>query len=202
MIEFTLGFGCDLPSKLDQGIRFEILEPDQDWEPIRFYTPTLDESDPSYVYLMPGQTVFAEAFRLNSTFPYHYVNATLGQELRVREYLCGDEFLGDGMRLRWMQRYAGPSAMDTATWWLDDIRILRWDGVRLTTIMENNFTVDNLSRYGINVNAIVFNGTTMTPEIWKHRIPARVHSCYYAVCLHTSGVYYRERWRVSHFHII
>ena len=150
MIEFTLGFGCDLPTRLDQGIRFEVQEPGDDWEPIRFYTPTLDVVDPTVVYLMPDQIVFAEAFRLNSTFPYHYVNATPGYELRVKEYLCGEEFLGDGVRLRWMQRYVGPSANDTATWWLDDIRISRWDGVQLTTIMENNFTVDNLGRYGMN----------------------------------------------------
>ena len=159
MIEFTLGFGCDVAHRLDQGIRFEVRKSIQEnWEPIHFYTPTLYESDPSTVFLM-RYSVLAEAFGFNSTFPYHYVNATTGSELKIKEYLCGDEYANDGVRLRWMQRYTAPSIANESTWWLDDVKISRWDGMQLTTIMENRFDGNSLSRYGIYPNMCIYTVT-------------------------------------------
>ena len=147
MIEFTLGFGCDVPDQLDQGIRFEVERGREEWEAIRFYTPTLNEPEGSIVNLLgEGLFVHAQAFDANNTFPLHFINATAGP-VRIKEYLCGDEYANDTVRLRWMQRYAPPSQDNVSTWWLDDIQISRWDGTQLMTVMESNFNDNNISRY-------------------------------------------------------
>lgn len=151
-IEFTLGFGCDVPERLDQGVRLEVEIGSGDWKPIRFYTPTLTQSQPSLVHLLPESDeeevlmmVHARAFQDNNTFPLHFINTSAGP-VRINEYLCGNEFADDSVRLRWMQRYVPPSNDSVATWWLDDIRVSRWDGSQLTTVMETNFSDDNISR--------------------------------------------------------
>ena len=141
-IEFTLGFGCDVPIHLDQGVRFEVEIGRQEWKPIRFYTPTLNESTSSLVQLDSDPDalfVHAQAFQINSRFPLHYINSS-SSPVRIREYLCGNEFANDSVRLRWMQRYMAPSTNGVATWWLDDIRISHWDGRQLTTFKEFNFS--------------------------------------------------------------
>lgn len=149
-IEFTLGFGCDVPIHLDQGVRLEVQIDQQKWKPIRFYTPTLNQSKFSLVRLLDldSDTLFvhAQAFQNNQTFPLHYINSTSGP-VRIREYLCGNEFADNSVRLRWMQRYMPPSNNNVATWWLDDIRISRWDGMQLTTVMENDFSSNDTNRY-------------------------------------------------------
>ena len=149
-IEFTLGFGCDVPIHLDQGVRFEVEIGRQEWMPIRFYTPTLNESKFSLVRLLDSDpdalTVHAQAFTDNSTFPLHYINSTSGP-VRIQEYLCGNEFANESVRLRWMQRYMPPSNDNVATWWLDDIRISRWDGRQLTTLKEIDFSHRDNNRY-------------------------------------------------------
>ena len=148
-IEFTLGFGCDVPNRLDQGVRFEVERGRGDWEPIRFYTPTLNQSEPSLVHLLDPEAsvVLALALNGNSTFPVHYINASNGP-VRIKEYLCGLDYAHDTVRLRWMQRYFEPSVENVSTWWLDDIRVSRWSGSQLETIMEADFNNDtNISRY-------------------------------------------------------
>ena len=148
VIEFTLGFGCDVPDRLDQGVRFEVERGGEGWEAIRFYTPTLMESEDSIVNVLDEEFSFvhAQAFDDNNTFLLHYINATAGPA-RIKEYLCGNEYADDNVRLRWMQRYAPPSLDNVSTWWLDDIQISRWDGSQLTTVMESNFTNNDINRY-------------------------------------------------------
>lgn len=149
-VEFTLGFGCDVPIHLDQGVRFEVEIGEQGWKPIRYYTPTLNESNSSLVRLLDSDSdalfAHAQAYVDNSTFPLHYINSTSGP-LWIREYLCGNEFAKDNVRLRWMQRYMPPSNDGVATWWLDDIHISRWDGRQLTTVMEIDFSNRDNDRY-------------------------------------------------------
>ena len=143
-----MGFGCDVPQFLDGGVRFEVERARQQWESIRFYSPTFNVTEPSLVHFEednPG-AVHAQAFDVNSSLPFHFVNVSEGP-VKIREYLCGEEYANETVRFRWMQRYVPPSTENVSTWWLDDIKISRWDGVKLSTIMENNFTNDNLSRY-------------------------------------------------------
>ena len=149
-MEFTLGFGCDVPRYLDGGIRFEVDRDIQDWEPIRFYSPTLDVNEPSLIHFddISRQSVHAQAFTGNSSFPLHFINASEGP-VRIREYLCGEEYAIDTVRFRWMQRYVPPSVENVSTWWLDDVKVSRWDGAQLSTIMENNFSNGDLNRYNI-----------------------------------------------------
>lgn len=145
-----MGFGCDVPQFLDGGVRFEMERASQQWEPIRFYSPTFAETEPSLVHFQkddPG-TVLAQAFNDNSTFPFHFVNISEGP-VKIKEYLCGEEYANDTVRFRWMQRYVPPSIENVSTWWLDDIKISRWDGARLSAIIESNFSDYNLSRYVI-----------------------------------------------------
>ena len=113
----------------------------QQWEPIRFYSPTLTEAESSLVHFDDADTVHAQAFNENSTFNFHFVNASEGP-VRIREYLCGEEYANETVRFRWMQRYEPPSIENVSTWWLDDIRISRWDGAMLSTIMESDFSQD------------------------------------------------------------
>jgi hypothetical protein len=142
LVEFTLGFGCDVPQSLDGGVRFEVERARQEWEPIRFFSPTLTVAEPSLVHFDDGtETVHAQSFNENSTFPLHFVNASEGP-VRIREYLCGEEYVNETVRFRWVQRYVPPSIENVSTWWLDDIKISRWDGARLSTIMENDFSED------------------------------------------------------------
>ena len=132
-----------MPQFLDRGVRFEVERARQLWEPIRFYSPTLIEAEQSLVHFdVPFDvlgTVHAQAFGENSTFPFHFVNASEGP-VRIREYLCGEEYANETVRFRWMQRYVPPSVENMSTWWLDDIKISRWDGARLLTIMEDDFS--------------------------------------------------------------
>ena len=149
-MEFTLGFGCDVPRYLDGGIRFEVDRDRQDWEPIRFYSPTLDVNEPSLIHFDDAsqQSVHAQAFNGNDTFPFHFINASEGP-VRIREYLCGEEYAINTVRFRWMQRYVRPSVENVSTWWLDDVKVSRWDGAQLSTIMESSFSNDDLNRYNI-----------------------------------------------------
>lgn len=149
MVEFTLGFGCDVPQFLDGGVRFEVERARQQWEPIRFYSPTFAVNESSLVHFLDDDdrgTIYAQAFDENNTFLFHFVNTSEGP-VKIREYLCGEEYANETVRFRWMQRYVPPSVENVSTWWLDDIKISRWDGARLSTIMENNFTNDDLNRY-------------------------------------------------------
>ena len=141
-----MGFGCDVPQFLDGGVRFEVERARQRWEPIRFYSPTLFKAEQSLVNFDVNRTVHAQAYNENSTFPFHFVNASEGP-VRIREYLCGEECVNETVRFRWMQRYVPPSVENTSTWWLDDVKISRWDGARLSTILENDFSDELLSRY-------------------------------------------------------
>ena len=162
MVEFTLGFGCDVPRFLDRGVRFEIQRARQDWEPIRFYSPTLDVNEPSLVHFDDAaqRSVHAQAFAANNTFPLHFINASEGP-VGIREYLCGEEYANETVRFRWMQRYVPPSMENVSTWWLDDVRISRWDSSVLSTILENNFSNDNLDRYKLKYASI----TTVTNSL-------------------------------------
>ena len=146
-MEFTLGFGCEVPQFLDGGVRFEVERARQQWEPIRFYSPTFNVTEPSLVHFEKNDqsAVHAQAFDANSTFPFHFVNASEGP-VKIKEYLCGEEYANETVRFRWMQRYVPPSVENVSTWWLDDIKISRWNGESLLTIMENDFSVAELSR--------------------------------------------------------
>jgi hypothetical protein len=155
LVEFTLGFGCDVPQSLDGGVRFEVERARQEWEPIRFFSPTLFEAEPSLVHFVDStETVHAQAFNENSTFPLHFVNASEGP-VRIREYLCGEDYANETVRFRWMQRYVPPSIENVSTWWLDDIKISRWDGESLSTIMENDFSEDLPTRCVLRCNKLL-----------------------------------------------
>ena len=150
-MEFTLGFGCDVPAVLDRGVRFEVERARLQWEPIRFYSPTLDEGEPSLVHFDDPGTVHAQSFGDNSTFPFHFVNASEGP-VKIMEYLCGEEYANETVRFRWMQRHWPPSEENVSTWWLDDIKISRWDGATLSIIMENDFSERELDRCVLRCN--------------------------------------------------
>ena len=148
-MEFTLGFGCDVPEFLDEGVRLEVERGAEDWEAIRFYSPTINTNKPGAIVHFDDdtrETIHAQAFQENNTFPFHFVNASEGP-VKIREYLCGEEYMNEVVRFRWMQRYAPPSVENVSTWWLDDVKVSFWDGSQLLTVMESNFTDDNLTRY-------------------------------------------------------
>lgn len=137
-----------MPDCIDQGVRFEVEKGGASWEPIRFYTPTLNVSNGSLIDLLDTEGCFVLAKTLDGdyTFPVQYTNAAAGR-VQIKEYLCGNEYAHDMVRLRWIQTYSQPIQENMSTWWLDDVRVSRWDGSQLTTVMESNFSNTNIIRY-------------------------------------------------------
>ncbi len=157
-IEFTLRFGCDVPTHIDQGVRLEIDPPDGNWAPIRFYTPTLTPAPPqegkaTRVQLEPGGTsVLAVAGSYNSSLPLIHLNDSRGvaRGVVIREYLCGSNAVNlisnsQSFRLRWMQRYLTNPQADVATWSLDNIRIRLWNKTCFRSWLSEDFNSPNIT---------------------------------------------------------
>lgn len=141
-IEFRLRFGCDVPTFLDQGVRFEV--DDEDWSPIRFYTPSLVAPlgpDPLVQLLKNGSSVSAGTIAYTSSLPLLLLNDS--ETVTVREYLCEDYvslLKRQGLRLRWMQRYRSDRNVDVATWYLDDINVRLWNGDCFLSVLSEDFS--------------------------------------------------------------
>ncbi len=171
-IEFTLRFGCDVPTHIDQGVRFEIDPGNRTWFPIRFYTPTLtpelNMTNPRVQLEPGGNSVLAEAASYNSSLPLVHLNDSVGVAggVVIREYLCQDYVNlirnGERFRLRWMQRYLSNPRADVATWSLDNIRIRVWNGSCFQTLLSEDFDSPNMILpQGISV--LVMRGSVVNP---------------------------------------
>ncbi len=139
-ISFKLRFGCDVPTSLEQGIRLEIWTSTNDWQPVRFYTPSLFETNSTIVRLLGNNTVTAEALRYSSNFSLELVEGN--QQIQFREYICDPAFLVDGVSVRWMQRFMGISHDGVGTWSLDDITLTVWNGVCRHVVLRNSFDTE------------------------------------------------------------
>ena len=151
-IEFTLRFGCDKPTHIDQGVRFEIsTSAERNWAPIRFYAPSLvpsvheDGTTPT-VHLEPeGNSVEATTASYTTSLPLLNLNSTaMSEGVIIREYLCQQYVAsfrsGQRIQLRWLQRYLTNPQADVATWSLDNIRIRLWDGKCFLPLLSEDFS--------------------------------------------------------------
>ncbi len=140
-ISFKLRFGCDVPTSLEQGIRLEIrTSTNDDWQPVRFYTPSLFETNSTIVRRLGNNTVTAEALHYSSNFSLELMEGN--QQIQFREYICDPAFLVDGVSVRWMQRFMGISHYGVGTWSLDDITLTVWNGVCRHVVLRNNFDTE------------------------------------------------------------
>ena len=160
-MEFSLRFGCDVPTYIDQGIRFEVDAGGSDsWEPVRFYTaslrpvpvptpPTTSSSeggDGVLVRLFPNNSVQAFADAYDSFLPLVHLNSS--RRVVLREYLCG-KFVsalrdqGRRVRFRWMQRYTTNPGVDIATWFLDEVNVRVWTDGCFVSVLNESFSNDS-----------------------------------------------------------
>ncbi|CAI8010534.1 Adhesion G protein-coupled receptor L3 [Geodia barretti] len=116
--------GCDSPSYLDQGVRLEVRRPGHNWEPVRFYTATLESRDNSLITGLPGGTRVAD--ENNSHFPVLITQVT--EPFTVSEYFCGTEYYTAGTEYRWLQRYNSSAIEGQETWSLGDVSITYDEG--------------------------------------------------------------------------
>jgi hypothetical protein len=116
--------GCDSPSYLDQGVRLEVHRPGHNWEPVRFYTSTLESRDNSLITGLPGGTHVAD--ENNSNFPVLVTQVT--EPFTVSEYFCGTEYYTAGTEYRWLQRYNSSAVEGQETWSLGDVSITYNEG--------------------------------------------------------------------------
>ncbi|XP_064387611.1 adhesion G protein-coupled receptor E2-like isoform X3 [Halichondria panicea] len=143
-ISFKLRFGCDVPETLEQGIRLEIRKtPSSNWQPVRFYTPSFNETNSSIVRLLGNNMVTAEALQYSSNFSRQFVEGN--RQFQFREYICDPAFLVDGVSVRWMQRFMAISRYGVGTWSLDDITLTVWNGLCRHVVLRNNFDAKNMS---------------------------------------------------------
>lgn len=155
-IEFKLQFGCDVPTHIDQGVRFEVRNRDDtNWDPIRFYTPSLTPAVVgSLVTPLPNNSVRAQFDDYASALPLVVINTT--EPVTVREYLCGRyvSLIRDGqeINLRWFQRYQTNPGREIATWFLDDIKIKLWNGNCFVPVLSENFNNIDSGVDGITYN--------------------------------------------------
>ena len=133
---------------LDQGIRFEVgmkINLKRVWLPIRFYTNNLQEFSISTVHLLPNKSVHVMAETYNTTLPLSLINST--ETVTIREYLCDDDILNNirnnasDIRLRWVQRSRFQIGRNNATWYLDDINVMRWNGKCFVRVLSEDFSV-------------------------------------------------------------
>lgn len=144
----------------------EVLS-DTTWEPIRFYTPTLQAATlPSVVTLLENNSVRAVASTYASSLPLVHLNTA--EPVTIREYLCG-RYISlirnqEPIRLRWMQRYRTNPREGAATWFLDDIRVRIWNGDCFVPMLVEDFstsesrisTVDGIE-YRVAAGAVADN---------------------------------------------
>ena len=116
--------GCDSPSYLDQGVRLEVRRPGHNWEPVRFYTTTLESRDNSLITGLPGGTHVAD--ENSSHFPVLVTQVT--EPFTVSEYFCGTEYYTAGTEYRWLQRYNSSAIEGQETWSLGDVSITYDEG--------------------------------------------------------------------------
>lgn len=96
------------------------------WQPIRFYATNVTETEGSIVRHIDRNMVSAEALTYSSNFNLQVVQGN--REVLIREYVCDPLFLVEGVRVRWMQRFAAMSAEGIGTWSLDNVTLTVWNG--------------------------------------------------------------------------
>ncbi len=156
-ISFHLQFCCNSSDFIDQGVRFEYDDTttDRRWQPIKFYTTTVNEHENGTVFLnADGKSVTASAERYDSTLPLQIVNSS--QLIRVSEFLCGFNYSSSDIRLRWMQRYTSVTPqLGIATWSLDNITVTIWNGSCKWTSFKETFENESNRRFASVCNAVI-----------------------------------------------
>lgn len=135
---------------LDQGIRLEYYERNE-WQPLRYYTISLVQTHPSAVTLNEDKvSVTAESIEYTGELPLHEV--TTLEPVYYTEYLNGSEYFLSELRVRWSQRYLSVDLeQDRASWVLDNITVLQWNGECTKVIFEEDFENFTCSRYNSHV---------------------------------------------------
>ncbi len=136
-ISFKLRFGCDVPTTLEEGVRLEIQSETKSWQPIRFYTPSLVETNTSIVRRTKSGMVVAQALRYSSNFSLELVEGN--KSIHIREFICDPSFTVGNVSVRWMQRFMADSQYGRSTWSLDDITLTVWNGRCRHEVLSNTF---------------------------------------------------------------
>jgi hypothetical protein len=127
------------------------------WQPVRFITPSTEMSNRSLVRLLDDETVEAEAKLYTSSLPLLTVDPI--KTVTLREYLCGRYAArllnNEQIRLRWMQRYLTNPSARNATWYLDDIKINLWQNGCLKQVLVQDFNRELRNGNGINYGLFV-----------------------------------------------
>lgn len=136
-------------SYIDQGVRLE-YEENGDWQPILYYTPSLLQTNNSAVTLNDDNiSVTAQSIHYEGTLPLHVVHET-GKPIFYREYINGTGL--KKLKLRWSQRYLSVNLQqDIASWLIDNITVIRWDGQCIKTLLFEDFETATCSRYRCNM---------------------------------------------------
>lgn len=115
---------------------------DEDWQPICYYAPSLEQSGHSAVTLNNDNTsVTAQSMTYAGSLPLHLVDTS--QPTFYREYIKG-LFL---KQLRWSQWYFSMDLeQDRASWSIDNVTVIKWDGLCTKTLLLENFENSNFSR--------------------------------------------------------
>ena len=145
-IRFHLHFvASSATAYLDQGVRLEYAA-NAGWQPINYYTPSLLQAPGSTVTLnSDNMSVTAEAIQYTGSLPLHVVHGT-EHPIQYKEYTTTS--LGPEFQLRWSQLYRSVNMQqDRASWMLDNITVLQWDGLCTRTLLFEGFEGTTCSRY-------------------------------------------------------
>lgn len=127
---------------IDQGVRLE-YEENGGWQPIRYYTPSLLQTPGSAVILNDDNvSVTARFIYYRGILPVHVVHAS--EPILYKEYIKRSlkEF-----KLRWSQLYSTVNVQqDTASWLIDNITAIQWDGLCTKTLLFEDFENSTCSR--------------------------------------------------------
>lgn len=147
-IQFHLHFvASSATAYLDQGVRLEYA-PDTEypeWRPLNYYTPSLLQAPGSIVALSDdNMSVTVQAITYNGSLPLHIVNVT-EHPILYKEYLMTNLAR---FKLRWSQYYGSVNMeQDRASWMLDNITVLQWDGLCTRTLWSEDFEDSTCSKY-------------------------------------------------------
>lgn len=142
-IGFHLHFvDSNVTTYIDQGVRLE-YQVNGSWQPIRYYTPSLLQT--------PGSAVVLNDDNTSVTAQFIYYRGILPlQVVRVNEPVLYKEYIKRSLtefKLRWSQLYTSVNVQqDRASWLIDNITVIQWNGLCTKTLLFENFENSTCSR--------------------------------------------------------
>ena len=99
--------------------------PGNNWEPIRFYTSTMELRSNSLITLLSSGT---DRVTDENGTQFSVFYAESDEPFLVTEYLCGHEYYAPGTEFRWLQRYNDSAIEGQNTWSLGEVAITHIEG--------------------------------------------------------------------------